>query len=118
MTRRAAPIQTNEHGIVALARCSNEAGCQYRCDPKRNDGLCEWHGALKAYAETGDRDALFNRGLCGEDGHGPRIGQLCTIGTHHDECRVGRDLKAKALHAAGQAKLTTHARALGESGAE
>lgn len=105
---------------MALAKCNSPGGCQYNADQKRNDGLCEWHGQLDAYQKTGNRDALFNRGMCGEDAVGPRIGQLCTIGKHHDECEVGRSLKASA--AAKEAvlgrRLTPHQQALGLGGDE
>lgn len=113
MTRRANPIATSAAGVVVLAKCSNPKGCQYQCDPKRNDGLCDWCGALDAYAKTGDRDALWNRGMCGEDALGPRMGQLCGL-THHAECQVGRDLRSRAAaRDAVQRKLTPHQQIVG-----
>lgn len=76
--------------VVELsAKCAESPMCQYAPSGGRTDGRCEWHGQLHDYKRSGDRDALFNRGLCGEDEIGPRIGQLCSLSMHHEECPVG-----------------------------
>lgn len=132
MTRRASPAAKREEVVIATAEspcgrkievkigtpCVDAKLCQYRPDPERDDGRCTWHGQLHDYRATGDRNILFNRGLCGEDEIGPRMGQLCT-GKHHDECEVGRKLsESAAARAAPVKKRTPHEMALGLGGGE
>lgn len=96
-------------------KCAESDGCQYRPDPERSDGRCTWHGQVADYKTSGDRGVLFNRGLCGEDEIGPRIGQLCTFSKHHEECPVGVQQRERAQRAAETTKpLTPHQIALGQ----
>lgn len=125
--RKATPAAGREEIVIAEATspcgrpirvtigkpCADSANCQYRPDADRDDGRCTWHGQLADYKKTGDRNVLFNRGLCGADEIGPRIGQLCTSG-HHAECpvRIAREERLKR-EAEKPKKLSRHEMALG-----
>lgn len=102
---------------VEAAACAQTSGCQYASSRERADGRCAWHGQLADYEATRDRTVLFNRGLCGEDEVGPRMGQLCSVGRHHEECLVGVRLLERARRVAESArKPSAHDVAMGNRG--